>query len=141
MRVTGAGLSTEPFELGDRDLLGMPALRAAAAEALRSGHAGAADIGVLELDGLTTFDEALAAEAVGAASAGEGMAFLATSPAVDPGGGSGAGYCAPAMGLVRICRARERLLAGESSLALATGASTVAAQNQAAVLLERVGDA
>jgi hypothetical protein len=96
-----------------------------------------ADVTVFELDGLTLFDEALAAEAVGAAPPGDGMRLLATSAQVNPDGGSAAGYGAPAMGLVRICRARERLLAG-GGLALATGSSVVAGQGQAAIVLEGV---
>ena len=93
---------------------------------------------MLELDGLTLFDEALAAEAVGAAAPGEGMSLLAAgSPRVNPDGGYAAGYCAPAMGLVRVARAAARLRAAPGrQAALATGASVVAAQVQAAVVLE-----
>jgi hypothetical protein len=135
VRVAGVGASTEPFELGDRHLMGMPALREASSRALAMAAVPAADITVLELDGLTLFDEALAAEAVGAAPPGGGMELLASGPQVNPDGGSAAGYGPPAMGLVRICRARERLLAG-GGLALATGSSVVAGQGQAAVVLE-----
>jgi hypothetical protein len=135
VRVAGVGASTEPFELGDRNLMGMPALREASSRALTMAAVPAADITVLELDGLTLFDEALAAEAVGAAPPGGGMELLASGTQVNPDGGSAAGYGAPAMGLVRICRARERLLAG-GGLALATGSSVVAGQGQAAIVLE-----
>ena len=68
-------MSTEPYELGDRDLLGLR-LRAASARP-RRGRGRAEDVDVLELDGLTLFDEALAAEAVGAAGPGQGMSLLA----------------------------------------------------------------
>jgi hypothetical protein len=70
------------------------------------------------------------------------MSLLANSDRVNPDGGGAAGYCAPAMGLVRIARAAGRLRADRrrdattTRLALATGASVVAAQVQAAVVLE-----
>jgi acetyl-CoA C-acetyltransferase len=134
VRVLGVGMSTEPFEIGDRDLLAMPALRAAGRQALATAGHAIGDVDVIELDGLTAFDEALAAEAVGAAGQGAGMALLAEADRLNPDGGGAAGYCDPAMGLVRICRARERLLRG-GQLALATGSSVVAAQTQAAVVL------
>lgn len=140
VEVRGVGMSTEPFDIGDRDLLALPALRAASREALESAECDIADVAVLELDGLTAFDEALSAEAVGSAPPGEGMALLADATRLNPDGGSAAGYCEPAMGLVRICRARERLRNGEGRFALATGSSVVAAQTQAAVILEKVKD-
>jgi hypothetical protein len=142
VRVAGVGMSTEPYDLGDRDLTGLTALRAASGQALTAAGVDVAGVGVLELDGLTLFDEALAAEAVGAAAPGDGMNMLASSARVNAGGGYAAGYCAPAMGLVRIARAADRLRADRmhgattTSLALATGASVVAAQVQAAVVLE-----
>jgi hypothetical protein len=135
--VTGAGLSTEPYEVGDRDLTGLPALRQASRQALAAAGREPDGLEVLELDGLTLFDEALAAEAVGAAARGEGMGLLAGSPRVNPDGGSAAGYCAPAMGLVRVARAAARLRAAPGrQAALATGSSVVAGQVQAAVALE-----
>jgi hypothetical protein len=138
IRVTGVGISTEPYDLGDRDLTGLPALRAASGQALAAAGVSPGRVEVLELDGLTLFDEALAAEAVGAATRGGGMELLASSTQVNPDGGSGAGYCAPAMGLVRVARAADRLRDGPAGqVALATGASVVAAQVQAAVVLER----
>jgi hypothetical protein len=135
VRVAGLGMSTEPYDLGDRDLLGLPALRAASAQALGAAGVRAGAVDVLELDGLTLFDEALAAEAAGAAAPGQGMSLLAASGRVNPDGGYAAGYCDPAMGLVRIARAAARIRAGAGT-ALATGASVVAAQVQAAVVLE-----
>jgi acetyl-CoA C-acetyltransferase len=142
VRVAGVGMSTEPYDLGDRDLTGLTALRAASGQALTAAGVDVAGVEVLELDGLTLFDEALAAEAVGAAPRGEGMSLLANSDRGNPDGGGAAGYCAPAMGLVRIARAAGRLRADRrrdattTRLALATGASVVAAQVQAAVVLE-----
>jgi acetyl-CoA C-acetyltransferase len=128
-------MSTEPYDLGDRDLLGLPALRQASAQALGAAGIRAEAVDVLELDGLTLFDEALAAEAAGAAAPGQGMSLLAAGERVNPDGGYAAGYCDPAMGLVRIARAADRIRAGAGT-ALATGASVVAAQVQAAVVLE-----
>lgn len=135
VEVLGVGMGTEPFELGDRDLLGLPALRSAAEQALAEAGCTIADIEVLELDGLTLFDEALACEAVGAAAPGTGMACCATDPRLDPAGATAVGYCAPAMGLVRIARAGWRLAEHGSGQALASGSSVVAAQSQAAVVL------
>lgn len=145
VEVLGVGMGTEPFELGDRDLLALPALRSAAAQALAEAGCAITDVEVLELDGLTLFDEALALEAVGAAAPGEGMARCANDPRLDPAGASAVGYCAPAMGLVRIARAARRLAdtgsIGADGRALASGSSVVAAQTQAAVVLGRVTDA
>jgi hypothetical protein len=65
------------------------------------------------------------------------MTLLARSSLVNPDGGYTAGYCAPAMGLVRVARAAGRLRDAPTAHAgLATGASVVAAQVQAAVVLE-----
>ncbi|MQA82531.1 MAG: hypothetical protein GEV10_29405 [Streptosporangiales bacterium] len=135
VEVLGVGMSTEPFELGDRDLLGLPALRAASGQALCGAQRGIADVDVLELDGMTLFDEALALEAVGASAPGTGMAALATDRRLDPAGAAAMGYGAPAMGLARIARASERLTGGGGRTGLATGSSVVAAQSQTAVVL------
>lgn len=137
VEVRGVGMGTEPFELGDRDLLGLPALSAASGQALDEAQRGIAEVDVLELDGMTLFDEALAMEAVGATERGGGMAALATDHRLDPDGAAALGYAAPAMGLARIARAVERLVGGGGRTALATGSSVVAAQSQAAVVLER----
>jgi acetyl-CoA C-acetyltransferase len=135
VEVRGVGMSTEPFDIGDRDLLGLPALRQASSQALRGAGLEIGDVQVLELDGLTLFDDALALEAVGAAQSGQGMRAMADGLGVNTGGGSSAGYCAPAMGLVRIAHAYQRLIGEDATAALATGSSVVAAQNQAAVVL------
>jgi hypothetical protein len=82
------------------------------------------------------FDEALAVEAAGVVPAGGGMEAIARRGDVNIDGGFAAGYCAPAMGLVRICAATKRLQAAGTA-ALATGSSVVAAQSQAAVALAR----
>ena len=140
VEVRGVGMSTEPYEIGDRDLLGFPALTRASATALDMAGTTIADIGIFELDGLTTFDDALAVEAVGAAPPGQGMRFLAQSNSVNQDGGSAAGYCAPAMGLLRVAHASLALRWGPHELALATGSSVVAAQTQASIVLRRTGN-
>lgn len=135
VELTGVGMGSEPFELGDRDLLGFPALRAASAGALKMADTEIGDIDVLELDGLTLFDDALAAEAVGAVGRGSGMRFLATDNLINRDGGSAAGYGAPAMGLVRLSQAYAQLRNGSAGrAALVSGSSTVAAQTQAALV-------
>jgi acetyl-CoA C-acetyltransferase len=136
VEIRGVGMSTEPYQIGDRDLLGLPALRAAAGQALAAAGLGPGDIDVFELDGLTLFDEALALEAAGAAPAGGGMEAIAQRPDSNVDGGFAAGYCAPAMGLVRVCEAARRLRTAGTA-ALASGSSVVAAQSQAAIVLAR----
>jgi acetyl-CoA C-acetyltransferase len=136
VEVRGVGMSTEPYDIGDRDLLGLPALRAASRQALRAAGLAIGDVDVLELDGLTLFDEALALEAAAVVPVGAGMEAIARRGNVNIDGGFAAGYCAPAMGLVRICEAVRRLQASGTT-ALATGSSVVAAQSQAAVALAR----
>jgi acetyl-CoA C-acetyltransferase len=139
VQVLGVGMSTEPFDIGARDLVGMPALAEAGERALRMAGIGMDAVGIFEVDGLTTFEEALGLEALGVADRGRGMQVLAQSPAVNADGGCAAGYCAPAMGLVRISRAHHALSTGTHRYALATGSSVVAAQTQAAIVLGRTG--
>lgn len=143
VRVAGMGQSSDPYYLGDRDLVGMPALATAVGKALAEAGTTAADLDVLEVDTLTAFDEALALEAVGLAAPGSGFSYAADTPGFNPSGGSAAGYCAPAMGLARIAEAVLQLrgTAGAIQLdsprrALATGSSTIASQTQTAVVLE-----
>jgi hypothetical protein len=137
VEVLGVGMGTEPFYLGDRQLLDLPSLRQASVHALRMAGCSTTAVDVVEVDGLTLFDEALALEAVGWAEPGEGMRALATSPNVNAAGGYNAGYAAPAMGLVRICEATVRLQSS-GSVALATGSSVVAAQTHTAVVVANV---
>lgn len=143
VRVSGIGQSSEPYWLGDRSLLAMPALADAVARAIGEAGISPADVDVVEIDGLTLFDEGIALEAAGMAAPGEGLRQLAEDPRCNPSGGSAAGYCAPGMGLVRIVESVLQLRgqAGDIQLdgarrALATGASTIAAQTQTAVVLE-----
>jgi hypothetical protein len=139
-------MSAEPYWLGDRELIKLPALRDAAQRAYRASGCGPGELDVAEVDGLTMFDEALAAEAVGVASSGEGMFALARDERINSGGGSAAGYCAPVMGLARVVSMAERLrfcrrAGNERTLGLASGSSTVAGQTQTVILLEASRDA
>ena len=143
VKVSGMGQSSEPFAIGDRQLATMPGLGRAAQQALREANVTPKDIDVVELDGLTLFDEAIGLEAIGVAAKGEGLSVLARDPRINASGGGAAGYCAPAMGLARIVEATLQLQgrAGGIQLkaprrALATGSSIVAAQTHTAVVLE-----
>jgi acetyl-CoA C-acetyltransferase len=143
VRIAGLGQSSDPYHLGDRDLLGMPALTAAVGKALAEAGRTIEEMDVVELDALTAFDEALAVEALGLAPPGSGHDHVACSAAFNPSGGSAAGYCAPAMGLVRVVEAVHQLRGTAGAIqvegarrALATGSSTIAAQTQTAVVLE-----
>ena len=145
VKVSGMGQSSEPFAIGERQLATMPGLGRAAQQALREANRAAKNLDVVEVDGLTLFDEAVALEAVGIAAKGDGLTMLASDRRVNPSGGGAAGYCAPAMGLARIVEATLQLqgraggiqLQGPRS-ALATGSSVVAAQTHTAVVLEAI---
>jgi acetyl-CoA C-acetyltransferase len=143
VKVSGMGQSSEPYAIGDRKLATMPGLARAAQQALAEAGIAATDCDVVEVDGLTLFDEAIALEATGFATKGNGLTVLAGDRRVNPSGGSAAGYCAPAMGLARIVEATLQLTrrAGANQLpvarrAIATGSSIVAAQTHTAVILE-----
>lgn len=79
VRVAGMGQSYDPFHIGDRDLVGMPALVDAVGEAVADAGVALEDVDVIELDAMTEFDEALAVEALGLTPAGTGFTFLSTS--------------------------------------------------------------
>jgi hypothetical protein len=143
IRVIGAGQSSEPYALGDRNLRAMQGLHEAAGRALSEAGIDAAQLDVVEVDGLTLIDEAMGLEAVGIAPAGEGLRHLAQDPRCNPSGGGAAGYCPPAMGLARIVESILQLrgTAGAGQVpgahrALATGSSTVAGQTHTAVVFE-----
>jgi acetyl-CoA acetyltransferase len=143
VKVTGMGQSSEPYAIGDRKLAAMPGLASAAQQALAEAGIAAKDCDVVEVDGLTLFDEAVALEATGFADKGAGLTVLARDRRVNPSGGSAAGYCAPAMGLARIVEATLQLQrrAGANQLpvahrAIATGSSIVAAQTHTVIVLE-----
>ena len=143
IRVSGLGQSSEPYWIGDRVIGSLAGLAEAADRALREAGIGAQQLDLVEVDGLSLFDEAIGMECVGIASKGGGLAFLAEDARANPSGGGAAGYCAPAMGLVRIVEAAMQLQgrAGGVQLskvrrALATGSCVVGAQTHTAVVLE-----
>jgi len=144
VRIAGVGHSTDLPAIGDRDLLGLPSLREAADRALADAGIAAAAIDLHEIDGITLADEALALEALGLAAAGEGFAAYGAAPAINPAGGGAAGWCYPAMGLVRLAECHLQLtgragavqVPGRPRRALAVGASPVGAQTHTAIVLE-----
>jgi len=143
VRVAGLGQSSEPYWIGDRTMGSLPGLELAAQRALSEAKMSARQLDLVEIDGLTLFDEAIGMEAIGIAPKGGGFAFLASDARSNPSGGGAAGYCAPAMGLVRIAEAVMQLQgrAGAIQLprarrALASGSCLVAAQTHTAVVLE-----
>ena len=143
VRVAGVGQSSEPYWIGDRNLGRLTGLEQAAQRALDEAGFDAEQLDVVEIDGLTLFDEAIGMEAVGIAPRGGGFKILATDPRLNPSGGAAAGYCAPAMGLARIVEAVLQLQGRAGAIqvsqarrALATGSCVVAAQTHTAIVLE-----
>ncbi|MGF7162607.1 hypothetical protein FHS85_004261 [Rhodoligotrophos appendicifer] len=142
IRVAGIGHGTDIAAIGARDLLALPALRTAAGTAMTQSNSRLDEIGVFEIDGMMLSDEVIALEALGLCPAGRGFGAYATDPRVNPSGGSGAGWCYPAMGLVRCVEAFRRLrdgatfAAGSRRLALATGNGAIGGQTTTAVILE-----
>ena len=142
-RVSGVGQSSEPYWPGDRKLAYAPALTAAAELALAEAGRPLSKIDVFEMDGLTLYDEAIAFEAIGLVPRGKGMEALAMDSRCNPSGGSGAGYCAPAMGLTRIVESVLQLRGtagavqqGRPKMAMASGSSLVAQQTQSVIVME-----
>ena len=142
VRVAGVGHGTDAADIGVRDLLKMPALAAAVRAAMEGAGTAPEDLRVIELDGLTLPDEALAMEALGFCPGGEGFHAYSASGRVNQSGGGEAGWCYPAMGLVRTVEAYRRLLDAPAApgasrhAALAVGLGAVGGQTATAVVLE-----
>jgi acetyl-CoA acetyltransferase len=141
IRVRGVGHATDTPVIGDRDLLRRPALAEAVRLALAEAQLGISDIDLFEIDGLMLSDEAIAVEAMGLANPGAGFVAIEKSDYINRSGGSAAGWCYPAMGLVRLAecalRLREAVGAhGGLRRAMAVGASPVGAQTQTAAVVE-----
>ena len=134
-RLAGIGHGTDATAIGDRDWLARPALAASSAAALRGAGLALKDIDLFEIDGMTLADEALALEALGLSESGRGFDVYAGSDHINPSGGSAAGWCYPAMGLVRFSEALLRL-GGGARRAMAVGASPIGAQTHTAAILE-----
>ena len=139
IRLAGIGHGTDLPRIGDRDLLGMPALATAVRGAMTQAGTGFADLGVMELDGMTLSDEAIALEAICACAPGEGFRAYADDR-VNRSGGAAAGWCYPAMGLVRAAEAVQALQnedhRSRARRALATGLGGNGGQTGSAVVLE-----
>lgn len=135
VRVAGIGHGTDTTMLGDRDWLGRPALQAAVSHALEEANSPLGGIDLFEIDGMTLSDEALALESIGLAAPGDGFDLYARSDRVNPSGGSAAGWCYPAMGLVRFAECLLRLEA-HGQRGLVVGSSPIGSQTQTAVVLE-----
>lgn len=144
VRIAGIGHGTDLPSVGERDLLGMPALRAAAEAASAEAAIRIDALDLYEIDGMTLADEALALEALGLCAPGAGFATYAEADRVNRSGGSAAGWCYPAMGLVRFCEAFRQAggRAGTAQhpapvrTALATGSAPIGGQTQTAVILD-----
>ena len=144
VRVAGVGHGTDMPEVGERDLLAMPALRAAAAMASAAAGIRWDGVDLYELDGMTLSDEVLSLEALGLCTPGDGFTAYAASDRINRSGGAGAGWCYPAMGLARFVEAYLQLTrkagavqyAPPARTALATGMAPIGGQTQTAVILE-----
>ncbi len=137
VRVAGLGHGTDAPQVGDRDLLRMPALAAAARTAMGQAGLDAPAIDLVEIDGMMLSDEVIAMEALGLCGPGEGFRAYAASDRVNQSGGAAAGWCYPAMGLVRAAEAYLRLRASEARrTALAAGLGGNGAQTSTALILE-----
>lgn len=135
VRLAGIGHGTDATMPGDRDWLARPALSAAVAQALREAGCSLKDIDLFEIEGMTLADEALAIEALGLAQPGRGFEAYATLDHINASGGSAAGWCYPAMGLVRFAECLFRLGQGKRR-AMAVGASPIGAQTHTAAVVE-----
>lgn len=144
IRLTGFGHGTEVVSVGERDLLGMPGLRAAVAAAAAQP---VETYDLVEVDGATLADEVVALEALTLIPQGEGPACYRDHPRFNPSGGSAAAWSYPTNGLVRLVEACLQLrgeagegvqLTSKPKSALVTGVSAVGGQTVAAVTLETV---
>ncbi len=143
VRVAGLGQASEPYWLGDRRMQALGALALASQRALHDARFTVQQVDLAEIDGLTLVDEAMGMEAVGLAAQGTGLSFLANDARANPSGGGAAGYCAPAMGLLRIAEAILQLQGRAGAVqqpnvrrALASGSAVLAAQTHTVVALE-----
>lgn len=134
-RIAGVGHGTDATALGDRDWLAQPALNAAVTQALAQAGRTVQAIDLFEVDGLTLSDEATVLEAIGLSGPGGGFGTYAHHAGVNLSGGSAAGWCYPAMGLVRFSECLLRLDA-QGKRALATGSSPLGGRTHTAVVLE-----
>ena len=135
LRIAGIGHGTDSTLFGDRDWLARPALRTAVNQALLEAGSELADLNLFEIDGMTLSDEALALESLGLAAPGNGFETYARTSHINPSGGSAAGWCYPAMGLVRFTECMFRL-PNHGKRGIAVGSSPIGSQTQTAIVLE-----
>lgn len=143
VQIKGLGQASEPYAIGDRKLLTMPSARQACDLALKDAGFSLKDLDLFEIGGLTLMDEAIVLEAIGLAGPGKGLSVLANHPGVNLSGGGAAGFCDPAMGLVRVVEAALQLQGRAGAIqrpgvqrALAICPAVVAAQTHTAIVLE-----
>lgn len=138
----GMGWSSEAYRLSDRDLVGAPHLRAAAARAL--AEAGVDDPGEIDLWELhdPSADALLVAyEAVGLAEPGQGprRALDDGGPRVNPWGGALGGEAPFGGPLRKVVRAATAMRSGDVDTAFVQISSGYAGQFQSAFVLGRHG--
>jgi acetyl-CoA C-acetyltransferase len=144
VRIAGVGHATESYHLGDRLLSGLLGAREAARQALALAGRDLATVGVAEVAGRTIWDEAQLLESIGLADSGRGLAALADDERLNPSGGSAAGDCEPASGLVRFAEAVLQLtgraggvqVAETPRVALVVSGAALAGQTHTAVVAE-----
>lgn len=132
--VAGIGQASAPYRPEDRSLTRAQALAQAGSLAMAEAGVTADEVDVVEVDGLTIFDEAIAVESLGLVPPGQGLSALTERPDWNAGGGSAGGYCPPAMGLVRCVDTIRRLRDRGASIGMASGAGSVSGQTQTAVV-------
>lgn len=127
--LVGAGLCVEPHYLGDRDLLGCPALVKAAKQALGQAQVNPEEIELAEISAPFAHQEIIWRNVLG----------LSEGCRVNPSGGwfADAGNPYLVAGLERVIQAVEALRSGVAHIALAHGAWGPAGQGQAVVILRR----
>lgn len=141
LRIAGIGHGTEAARIGERQLSTMVGARQAITAAYRQAGRCPADIAIAELGGPTLFEEVLLVEAAGLADPGAGLDIYADSGWINPSGGSAAGDCYPAGGLLRLVEALRGLAAAlptpsRPPMALVAAGSAVADQTTVAVVIE-----
>jgi acetyl-CoA C-acetyltransferase len=143
-RITGVGHGTDSYHLGDRPLTDLPSAREATRIALLEASRSLQEVNVIEVGGRTMFDEVQLLESIGVAEPGGGFAALQADSRVNLSGGSAAGDCEPATGLVRFVEAVQQLtgraganqVAGEHQVALVVAGSALVGQSHTAVVVE-----
>ena len=144
IRIAGIGHSAEAANLGERDLLGMPALYDAVKQAGVFSHGSTEKMDIYQLAGSTLTDEGLALEALRLAAPGRGFEVYAAEAAINPSGGCESGWCSPTGGLLNFAETYLQLtgqaggvqLPGRLRRGLATGMSPKGGQIAHAVVLE-----